>query len=54
MEQRKKPACTTGANDLSFKNVDVPEVPHAVLGFLGGKKPHNTSTRQLLTKFSYL
>lgn len=39
MEQRKKKtAYTTGANDLSFKNVDVPEVPQATMIFLGEKK----------------
>jgi len=45
----KKKACATGANDLSLKSVDVPEVPHAVR-VLGGKNAHNTKPHQLLTK----
>ena len=50
MEQReKKKACATGANDLSLKSVDVPEVPHAVR-VLGGKNAHKTKPHQLLTK----
>lgn len=40
MEQRKKNAgYTTGANDLSFKNVDVPKVPQAIMIFCGEEAP---------------